>query len=161
VARGYRGRPELTDTKFIPDPFSSLPGARLYRTGDLVRWRPDGQLDYRGRVDRQVKIRGYRIELEEIEAVLNRHPDLERAVVEVREDQPGDKRIVAFMVPRPQNRLGLVQLREQLRSQLPAHMIPSSFRRDGDASPDRQRKGGSRCAPCRYGQSREQSRSHV
>jgi acyl carrier protein len=127
VARGYRGRPELTDTKFIPDPFSSLPGARLYRTGDLVRWRPDGQLDYRGRVDRQVKIRGYRIELEEIEAVLNRHPDLERAVVEVREDQPGDKRIVAFMVPRPQNRLGLVQLREQLRSQLPAHMIPSAF----------------------------------
>jgi len=127
VARGYRGRPELTDTKFIPDPFSSRPRARLYRTGDLVRWRPDGQLDYRGRVDRQVKIRGYRIELEEIEAVLNRHPDLERAVVEVREDQPGDKRIVAFMVPRPQNRLGLVQLREQLRSQLPAHMIPSAF----------------------------------
>ena len=127
VARGYRGRPELTDAKFIADPFSSRPGARLYRTGDLVRWRSDGQLDYRGRVDRQVKIRGYRIELEEIEAVLNRHPDLERAVVEVREDQPGDKRIVAFMVPRPHNRLGLTQLREQLRSQLPAHMIPSAF----------------------------------
>ena len=85
------------------------------------------RVDYRGRVDRQVKIRGYRIELEEIEAVLNRHPELERAVVEVREDQPGDKRIVAFMVPRPQNRLGLVQLREQLRGQLPAHMIPSAF----------------------------------
>jgi len=127
VARGYRGRPELTDSKFIPDPFSGRTGARLYRTGDVVRWRPDGQLDYRGRVDRQVKIRGYRIELEEIEAVLNRHPELERAVVEVREDQPGDKRIVAFMVPRPQNRLGLVQLREQLRGQLPAHMIPSAF----------------------------------
>lgn len=127
VARGYRGRPELTDAAFIPDPFSTRPGARLYRTGDLVRWRPDGQLDYRGRVDRQVKIRGYRIELEEIEAVLNRHPDLERAVVEVREDQPGDRRIVAFMVPRPNNRLGLTQLREQLRRQLPAHMIPSSF----------------------------------
>ncbi|MBI4000399.1 MAG: amino acid adenylation domain-containing protein, partial [Nitrospira defluvii] len=127
VARGYRGRSDLTEAKFISDPFSHLEGARLYRTGDLVRWRPDGQLDYRGRVDRQVKIRGYRIELEEIEAVLNRHPDLERAVVEVREDQPGDKRIVAFMVPRPSNRLGLVQLREHLRSQLPAHMIPSSF----------------------------------
>lgn len=127
VARGYRRRTELTETKFVPDPFSTLPGARLYRTGDLVRWRPDGQLDYRGRADRQVKIRGYRIELEEIEAVLNRHPDLERAVVEVREDQPGDKRIVAFMVPRPNNRLGLVQLREQLRSHLPAHMIPSAF----------------------------------
>ena len=127
VARGYRGRPELTAAQFITDSFSTLPGARLYRTGDLVRWRPDGQLDYRGRADRQVKIRGYRIELEEIEAVLNRHPDLERAVVEVREDQPGDKRIVAFMVPRPNNRLGLVQLREQLRSQLPAHMIPSTF----------------------------------
>ncbi len=127
VARGYRGRPDLTEAKFVPDPFSTHPGARLYRTGDLVRWRPDGQLDYRGRVDRQVKIRGYRIELEEIEAVLNRHPDLDRAVVEVREDQPGDKRIVAFVVPRPQNRLGLVQLREQLRKQLPAHMIPSGF----------------------------------
>lgn len=127
VARGYRGRPDLTDATFIPDPFSTQTGARLYRTGDLVRWRADAQLDYRGRVDRQVKIRGYRIELEEIEAVLNRHQDLERAVVEVREDQPGDKRIVAFMVPRPHNRLGLVQLREQLRRQLPAHMIPSSF----------------------------------
>ena len=127
VARGYRGRPELTEARFIPDPFSNLEGARLYRTGDLVRWRADGQLDYRGRADRQVKIRGYRIELEEIEAVLNRHPDLERAVVEVREDQPGDKRIVAFIVPRPQKRLGLTQLREQLRSQLPAHMLPSSF----------------------------------
>ena len=127
VARGYRGRPELTEAKFISDPFSGQEGARLYRTGDLVCWRTDGQLDYRGRADRQVKIRGYRIELEEIEAVLNRHPDLERAVVEVREDQPGDKRIVAFIVPRPQNRLGLAQLREQLRSQLPAHMLPSLF----------------------------------
>ncbi|HVG01732.1 MAG TPA: amino acid adenylation domain-containing protein, partial [Nitrospira sp.] len=127
VARGYQGRPDLTEAKFIPDPFSGRQGARLYRTGDLVRWRFDGQLDYRGRADRQVKIRGYRIELEEIEAVLNRHPDLESAVIEVREDQPGDKRIVAFMVPRSSNRLGLVQLREQLRRQLPAHMIPSSF----------------------------------
>ena len=127
VARGYMGRPDLTEEKFIPDPFSTQAGARLYRTGDLVRWRHDGQLDYRGRVDRQVKIRGYRIELEEIEAVLNRHPDLQRAVVEVREDQPGDKRIVAFIVPHPHNGLGLVQFREQLRRLLPAHMIPSSF----------------------------------
>jgi amino acid adenylation domain-containing protein len=127
VARGYMGRPDLTDERFIPDPFSLEAGARLYRTGDLARWRSDGQLDYRGRVDRQVKIRGFRIELEEIEAVLNRHPDLERAVVEVREDQPGDKRIVAFIVPRPHNSPGLAQLREQLRHQLPAHMIPSSF----------------------------------
>ncbi|MBS0172290.1 MAG: amino acid adenylation domain-containing protein [Nitrospira sp.] len=127
VARGYRGRPDLTAAKFDSDPFSTRSGARLYRTGDLVCWRPDGQLDFRGRADRQVKIRGFRVELEEIEAVLNRHPDLERAVVEVREDQPGDKRIVVFMVPRPNNRLGLLQLREQLRSHLPAHMIPSTF----------------------------------
>lgn len=127
VARGYRGRPELSAVKFDSDPFSSRPGARLYRTGDLVRWRPDGQLEFRGRVDRQVKIRGFRVELEEIETVLNRHPDLERAVVEVREDQPGDKRIVAFMVPRPTTRLGLGRLREQLRTQLPAYMIPSTF----------------------------------
>jgi len=127
VARGYMGRPDLTEEKFVPDPFSTQAGARLYRTGDLVRWRHDGQLDYRGRVDRQVKIRGYRIELEEIEAILNGHPDLERAVVEVREDQPGDKRIVAFIVPHSHNKLGLVQFREQLRCLLPAHMIPSSF----------------------------------
>ncbi len=127
VAHGYRGRPDLTEAKFIPDPFSDREGARLYRTGDLVRWRADGQLDYRGRADRQVKIRGYRIELEEIESVLNRHPDLVSAVVEVREDQPGDKRVVAFMVPRSTNRLSLVQLREHLRRQLPGHMIPSSF----------------------------------
>ena len=127
VARGYMGRPDLTEEKFMLDPFSQQAGARLYRTGDLVRWRVDGQLDYRGRVDRQVKIRGYRIELEEIEAILNRHPDLERAVVEVREDQPGDKRIVAFLVPHPHNRLGIVQFREQLSRLLPAHMIPSLF----------------------------------
>ena len=127
VGRGYRGKLDLTEAKFIPDPFSNRAGGRLYRTGDLVRWRTDGQLEYRGRADRQVKIRGYRIELEEIEAVLNRHPGLERAVVEVREDQPGDKRIVAFMVVRQNTRLGLVQLREQLRSHLPAHMIPSTF----------------------------------
>ncbi len=121
------GRPDLTEEKFVSDPFSKPSGARLYRTGDLARWRPDGQLEYRGRVDRQVKIRGYRIELEEIEAVLNRHPDLARAVVEVREDQPGDKRIVAFIIPHAHNRLGLVQLREQLRGLLPAYMIPSLF----------------------------------
>lgn len=127
VARGYLGRSEATATRFIPDPFSGRSGARIYRTGDLVRWRSDGQLEYRGRVDRQVKIRGYRIELEEIEAVLNRQPEFEQAVVELREDQPGDKRIAAFLVPRPDSRLGLVQLRERLRNQLPAHMIPSSF----------------------------------
>lgn len=127
VARGYRGRPDLTEDKFVLDPFVVRPGGRLYRTGDLARWRQDGQLDYRGRADRQVKIRGYRIELEEIEAVLNRQPDLEQAVVDVREDQPGDKRIVAFIVPRPHSRSGLVELREQLRLHLPAPMIPSSF----------------------------------
>ena len=119
---GYRGGPELTGTNLSPILFHSPRREGLYRTGDLVRWRADGQLDYRGRADRQVKIRGYRIELEEIEAVLNRHPDLERAVVEVREDQPGDKRIVAFMVPRPNNRLGLLRLRNNF-AQLPAHMI--------------------------------------
>lgn len=128
VARGYLGRSEAAgSTRFLPDPFSGRSGARIYRTGDLVRWRSDGQLEYRGRADRQVKIRGYRIELEEIEAVLNRQPEFEQAVVEVREDQPGDKRIAAFLVPRPDNRLGLVQLRERLRGLLPAHMIPSSF----------------------------------
>ncbi|MGH8655625.1 MAG: amino acid adenylation domain-containing protein, partial [Gammaproteobacteria bacterium] len=92
LARGYLNRPELTAERFIPNPFSALPGARLYRTGDLARYLPDGSVEFLGRLDHQVKVRGFRIELGEIEAVLGGHPGVEEVVVLVREDSPGERR---------------------------------------------------------------------
>src|SRR4029077_4975501 len=91
LARGYLKRVDLTAERFIRNPFDLEPGARLYRTGDLAQWLPNGELEYLGRVDRQVKIRGHRIELEEIESVLETHPEIRAVTVEVREDLPGDK----------------------------------------------------------------------
>jgi amino acid adenylation domain-containing protein len=100
LARGYLNRPELTAERFIPNPFSDEPGARLYKTGDLVRFLPDGQIAFLGRNDQQVKIRGFRIELGEIEAVLIQHPAIQQAVLVAHEDQPGEKRLVAYVVAR-------------------------------------------------------------
>lgn len=99
LVRGYFNRPELTAERFIADPFSVEPGQRLYRTGDLVRYASDGSIEYLGRVDHQVKIRGYRIELGEIEGVINEHPGVRETVVLAREDEPGDRRLVAYVVP--------------------------------------------------------------
>ncbi|HBH81825.1 MAG TPA: phenylalanine racemase, partial [Nitrospira sp.] len=98
LARGYWQRPDLTAERFIPDPFGTYPGQRLYRTGDQARYRPDGTLEFLGRVDHQVKVRGYRIELGEIESCLDRHPQIARSI-EVVCDEQEDKRIVAYVVP--------------------------------------------------------------
>ncbi|WP_437524973.1 amino acid adenylation domain-containing protein [Sorangium sp. So ce726] len=103
VARGYLRRPELDAARFLPDRFSDEPGARMYRTGDRARWLPDGNIEFLGRIDNQVKIRGYRIELGEIEAVLREHPAVEEAVVVAREDTKGNKRLVAYVIPRLEN----------------------------------------------------------
>ncbi|MCQ6536387.1 amino acid adenylation domain-containing protein [Bacillus mycoides] len=123
LARGYLNRPELTAERFIPHPFSSDPKARLYRTGDLARYLPDGNLDYRGRIDHQVKIRGFRIEIGEIESTLNAYASIKEAVVIVREDQPGDKRLVAYVVGDG----NVVAWREYLKAKLPSYMVPSRF----------------------------------
>lgn len=127
LARGYLRRPDLTADKFIPNPFSSVPGERLYRTGDLVRYLPDGNIEFLGRIDHQVKVRGFRIELGEIEAVLGEHPDVVDVIVLAREDPPGDRRLVAYLVTRPGVELKTSELRNYLRERLPEYMVPSFF----------------------------------
>jgi acyl-CoA synthetase (AMP-forming)/AMP-acid ligase II/acyl carrier protein len=125
VAIGYHGRAALTAERFVPDPFSPQPGARLYRTGDLGRWGADGKLQHLGRLDQQVKIRGYRIELGEIETVLRGHPAVRQAVVDAREAQDGDQRLVAYTVYQDGEDLTASDVRRYLRRQLPDFMIPS------------------------------------
>lgn len=142
VARGYFNRPELTAEKFISDPFSEHPEAHLFKTGDLARYRADGAIEFLGRVDYQVKIRGFRIELGEIEAVLAQHTGIKEVVVTAREDTPGNKRLVAYIVPSLQTHSGgslTVQLTPQeaglsveelrlfLKDKLPYYMVPAAF----------------------------------
>ena len=126
LARGYLNRPDLTEKKFIPNPFSSEPGARLYKTGDLARYLPDGNIEFLGRIDDQVKIRGFRIELGEIESVLSQHPGVQQTLVMLREDVLGDRRLVAYIIAKseqvPPN---TDELRDFLLDKLPDYMIPS------------------------------------
>ncbi len=118
VARGYLNRPQLTAERFVEDAFSFDPQSRLYKTGDVGRWRPDGNIEFVGRNDAQVKIRGYRIELGEIEARLLEHARVQEAVVLAREDQAGEKRLVAYYTAR--ERVGPEELRTHLQAVLPA-----------------------------------------
>ncbi|WP_309895706.1 non-ribosomal peptide synthetase [Archangium sp.] len=127
VGRGYVRRPELTAERFVPDPFSGEPGARLYRTGDVVRYRADGQLEFHGRRDHQVKLRGHRIELGEIEAALSKLPGVHEAVVMVREDSPGHRQLVAYVVPSAGSTLHPAELKESLHRWLPEYMLPAAY----------------------------------
>jgi amino acid adenylation domain-containing protein len=128
VARGYLKLPGLTAERFLPDPFSADPNARMYKTGDLGRWRPDGTLEYLGRNDEQVKIRGYRIELGEIESQLVRHSGVKEAVVLAREDEPGEKRLVGYVIAEEGTDSPSAEtLREHLKGLLPEYMVPTAF----------------------------------
>ena len=127
VTRGYLNRPELTKEKFIANPFSADPRSRLYKTGDSARYLPDGNIEFLGRMDNQVKIRGYRIELGEIESVLDQHPAIQSSVVAVREDAPGDKQLVGYVVPRTGGSFDVVEARKYLKEKLPEYMLPSAF----------------------------------
>ncbi|WP_082339713.1 non-ribosomal peptide synthetase, partial [Pseudomonas sp. Pf153] len=128
VARGYLNRPELTAERFLQDPFDTTPHPRMYRTGDLARWRADGSLEYLGRNDDQVKIRGVRIELGEIENCLNQLPDIRETVLLVREDQPGQPRLVAYFTEQARVDVRpMDELRAQLQIRLPEYMVPTAF----------------------------------
>ena len=127
VTRGYLNHPELTAEKFIPDSFSDEAGARLYKSGDLGRYLAEGNIEFLGRSDEQVKVRGFRIEPGEIEAVLGSHPAVRERIVTVREDTPGDKRLIAYLVIEQATTLAAGQLRSYLKERLPEYMIPSAF----------------------------------
>jgi amino acid adenylation domain-containing protein len=125
VARCYLHRPGPTAERFVPDPFGNRPGARLFRTGDRARWRPDGQLEFLGRVDHQVKIRGFRVEPGEVEAAIAHHPAVKQAVVVSREDARGDHMLAAYFVPAGAESITTSELRRWLKDRLPEAMVPS------------------------------------
>ncbi|TMC24293.1 MAG: non-ribosomal peptide synthetase, partial [Chloroflexi bacterium] len=138
LARAYLKRADLTAERFVPHPFAGrgpqaetgpVPegGARLYRTGDVARYRPDGAIEYLGRIDQQVKLRGVRIELGEIEAVLLQHPEIREGVVQMREDEQGEKRLVTYVVGVQANAETAGELRSYLQEQLPPYMVPAFF----------------------------------
>jgi amino acid adenylation domain-containing protein len=125
VSRGYHNRPEMTAQKFVSDPFSNEPGARMYKTGDMARYLPSGDIEFLGRGDDQIKIRGFRVELGEIEAALAKHPLVGEAAVVAREDAPGDKRLIAYIVPARNAQPTPTELRHYLQQHLPDYMVPS------------------------------------
>jgi acyl carrier protein len=127
LARGYLNHPELTAEKFVPSPFSEVPGARLYKSGDLARYLPDGKIEFIGRIDHQVKIRGFRIELGEVEATLLQHSKLEAVIVIAREDAPSEKRLAGYVVARSGETIAGGELRDFLLERLPEYMIPTAF----------------------------------
>jgi amino acid adenylation domain-containing protein len=127
VALGYLNRPELTAERFVVDPFAARPEAKMYRTGDRARYRVDGNLEYLGRRDHQVKIRGFRVELGEVEARVREDPAVRDAAVLAYEAVPGDKRLIAYLVPHPDRPLDAAALRDRLARQLPDYMVPSAF----------------------------------
>jgi amino acid adenylation domain-containing protein len=126
LATGYLNHPELTAERFRPDPFSREIGARMYRTGDQARWLPDGTIEFLGRIDQQVKIRGFRIELGEIETALAQHPAVREVCVIAREDTPGDKRLVAYVVLRPEANGVIDRPRQFVKQKLPEYMVPAA-----------------------------------
>ncbi len=126
LARGYLNLAERTASKFVPNPFSDQPGARLYRTGDTARYLPNGVLEFIGRIDFQVKIRGFRIELLEVETYLEQYPSVQQGIVLARDDLPGEKRLVAYIIPKHPQRFELSALRSFLQTKLPEYMIPSA-----------------------------------
>ncbi len=127
VARGYLNLPELTNQRFVTDPFVDSPTARLYQTGDLARFLSDGNIEFLGRRDDQFKLRGFRVELGDIESVLNEHPDVAQCVVKLREDRPGDQRLVAYCVAAADTHLNFAALRSHLATRLPEYMIPATL----------------------------------
>jgi amino acid adenylation domain-containing protein len=127
VARGYLKRPELTSERFVPDGVSGELGGRVYRTGDLVRYGSDGRIEFEGRFDHQVKIRGYRVELGEIESVLRQYREVREAVVVTREEEPGDKRLVAYVVGEEGVEPSVGDIRKYLREKLPGYMVPGAY----------------------------------